>query len=97
MIFWDVAVVLLWFVGAGLGLKIWVRWLRPVRSWYYRPAEAPGVALQAAAAIVTARAIGLARIPVAVIVVALCLITLIVIIIGVPLTLIAYKDRLRRM
>jgi len=34
---------------------------------------------------------------VAVIVVALCFITLIVIIIGVPLTLMAYKDRLRRM
>ena len=80
-----------------MGLRIWVRWLRPVRSWYYRPAEAPGVALQAAAAIVTAGAISMARIPVAVIVVALGLMTLIVIIIGVPLTLIAYKDRVRRM
>ena len=89
--------MLLWFVGVGLGLRIWVRWLRPARSWYYRPTEAPGLAVQIATAMVTAGAIGIARIPVAVIVIALGFMTLIVIIIGVPLTLIAYRDRLRRM
>jgi hypothetical protein len=97
VILWDVAIVLIWFVGVGLSLRIWVRWLRPVRSWYYRPADAPGIAIQAAAAIVTAGAIGIARIPAAVIVVTLGFMTLIVFIIGVPLTLIAYRDRLRRM
>jgi hypothetical protein len=97
VILWDVAIVLLWFAGVGLGLRIWVRWLRPERSWYYRPTEAPGQVVRVATAIVTAGAIGIARIPVAVIVVALGLITLIVIIIGLPLTLIAYRDRLRRM
>jgi len=96
MVLWDVAIVLLWFVGVGLGLTIWVRWLQPARSWYYRPAEAPGVAVRVATATVTAGAIGIARIPVAVVVVALGFMTLIVIIIGVPLTLIAYRDRLRR-
>ena len=94
---WDVAIVLLWFVGVGLCLRIWVRWLRPARSWYYKPTEAPGLTAQVATAIVTAGAIGIARIPVAVIVIALGFMTLIVIIIGVPLTLIAYRDRLRRM
>jgi hypothetical protein len=94
---WDVAIVLLWFVGASLGLRVWVRWLRPARSWYYSPSEAPGVAVRVATVIVTAGAIGIARIPVAVVVVGLGFMTLVVIIIGVPLTLIAYRDRLRRM
>jgi len=93
---WDIAIVLLWFLGVGLAFRIWVRLLRPARSWYYRPTEAPGLTAQVATAIVTAGAIGIARIPVAVIVIALGFMTLIVIIIGVPLTLIAYRDRLRR-
>ncbi len=93
---WDAALVLLWVAGSGLGLKLWVYWLRPVRSWYYSPGEAPGMPIQAGVALVTTVVIGLSGIPISTLAVALGGLTVIVIIVMAPLTLIAYRDKLSR-
>jgi hypothetical protein len=91
---WDAALVVLWFAGVGLGLKLWVYWLRPVRSWYYSPGEARGLTLRVSVAVVTAVLIGLYGMPLMAL--ALALGGLVVIIIMAPVTLIAYRNKLDR-
>jgi hypothetical protein len=87
---------MLWFAGVGLGLKLWVYWLRPVRSWYYSAGEAVGLTRRVGVALVTAVVIGLAGIPVMALAQVLGGLTVIVIIMMAPLTLIAYRDKLDR-
>jgi len=90
---WDAALVLLWFAGVSLGLRLWAYWLQPVRSWYYSLGETPGLTIQAGVAAITAVVIGLAEIPVMALALVLGGLTVIVIVIMVPVTLIAYRDK----
>lgn len=96
MSIWDPALVLVWFAGIGLGLKLWIYWLRPVRSWYYSPNEAASLPIRAGAAVVAAILIGLAGIPVLALALVLGGLTVIVVVIMAPVTLIAYRDKLDR-
>jgi hypothetical protein len=96
MSIWDAALVLFWFAGIGLGLKLWVYLLRPARSWYYSPTEGASLTVRAGVALVTAVVIGLAGIPVVALGLVLGGVTVIVIIIMAPVTLIAYRDKLDR-
>jgi hypothetical protein len=90
---WDAALVLLWFAGLAVGLKLWVYWLRPARSWYYSPEEAPSVTVRVAAAVVASVLIGLAGIPIKALALALGALTAIVIMIMAVVTLVAYRNK----
>jgi hypothetical protein len=96
LMIWDAALVLLWFAALGLGMKLWVHWLRPVRSWYYSPALAPNLAVRAGVAVVTAVLVAAYGIPFMALALALGVFTGIVVLVMAPVTWIAYRDRLDR-
>ena len=90
---WDAALVLVWFAVIVLGLQMWIRWLRPVRSWYYNPATAPSLAVRLGAGVVAAVVIGLSGMPVTALAIFLGALTVVMVIIMAPVTLIAYRDK----